>query len=162
MCDIDNHGSGAASGGRTYYGSSNSGSSGSADTRKCHHCKQPGHLKRYCPSLNQKKDNKPKKKERKPCAVKKFWCAFHKGDSSRRCYSDSCQDLAQLDPNQRVKLLKENGDCQHCVGDHNTKPVIVRERTGCVEVVRMIVDVRRVTLCMSCFVLTRRCLQVFG
>ena len=29
-----------------------------------------------------------KKKARKPCAVKKFWCALHKGDTSKRCWSD--------------------------------------------------------------------------
>ena len=121
LCDEDNLRSSGGARGRSYYQNSNNnnfshgGAGGAgADGRKCHNCKQVGHIKWNCPSLSQK----PKKKERKPCTVKKFWCAFHKGDASKRCFSDSCNDLAQLDPNQRVKLLKENGDCVHCVGDH--------------------------------------------
>ena len=50
--------------------------------------------------------------------MKKFWCAFHKGDKGRRCFSDGCVDLRKLAFAQREKLLKENGDCTHCTGDH--------------------------------------------
>ena len=52
--------------------------------------------------------------------MKKFWCALHKGDASKKCWSDSCEDLARVTPEQRIKLLKENGDCVHCVGDHKS------------------------------------------
>ena len=82
--------------------------------KRCHICDDPGHLKRDCPTLKggKKKDerNQSNKKSRRPPSVKKFWCAFHKGDKGRRCFSDGCSDLRKLDPAQRVKLLKENGD----------------------------------------------------
>ena len=41
-----------------------------------------------------------------------------KGDASRRCFSDSCQELRRMDVQQRVQLLKDNRDCSHCCGDH--------------------------------------------
>ena len=112
--------------GRSYYagggagGGSAGGAGGGSGEKTCHHCKQAGHLIRNCPDLSQKKKGpiQKKKKARKPCAVKKFWCALHKGDTSKRCWSDNCSDLAQLDPTQRVKLMTDNGDCKHCLGDH--------------------------------------------
>ena len=51
--------------------------------------------------------------------VKKFWCALHKGDPSRKCSTVNCTELRKLaDVMKRIQLVKENGDCTHCCGDH--------------------------------------------
>ena len=51
--------------------------------------------------------------------MKKYWCALHQDDSSRKCSSESCQDLRKMsDVTRRIQLLKDNGDCLHCCGDH--------------------------------------------
>ena len=78
--------------------------------KKCHGCGETGHVRRLCPQ---------KGNGRKPLKVKKFWCALHKGDPSRKCISQSCMELRKLaDVHKRIQLLKENGDCTHCCGDH--------------------------------------------
>ena len=89
------------------------------DERRCYSCGQVGHVIRSCPTKNSnsggKKDNQPR---RQP-TVKKFWCALHKGDKSRKCSSNSCIELRKLpDVQKRIQLLKDNGDCPHCCGDH--------------------------------------------
>ena len=88
---------------------------------KCCQCGEEGHRKRDCPDRT-KSDSAGggggnKKVPKKP-KVKKFWCAFHRGDVTKRCSSVSCQDLRQTEPTKRLQLLKENGDCIHCCGDH--------------------------------------------
>ena len=160
LCNSGNS-SGGSIGGRLYYAG---GGGGGADKKECHHCRQVGHIKRNCPLLSQNQNknqnnnqNKKKKKERKPCTVRKFWCAFHKGDSSRRCYSDTCSDLAQLDPTTRVKLLKENATVS--IVWLTTKLKIVHGKPGYVEAVKMIADARRATSCTNSSVSMPRCLQ---
>ena len=77
-------------------------------------------MKRDCP----KKDNvngggkKEDKVPRRSPKVKKFWCALHKEAPGRRCSSESCPDLRRVAAKERLKMLQENGDCFHCVGDH--------------------------------------------
>ena len=90
------------------------------DQKKCYNCDEVGHWKSDCPNSRKKNNNndQSRKKSRKPPSVKKFWCALHKGDPSRHCYSDGCNELRRLDPAERVKIMKENGDCVHCTGDH--------------------------------------------
>ena len=93
--------------------------------KRCFSCGEEGHLRRNCPK---KRGNEDNKKTRRTPKVKKFWCALHKGDPSKKCYSDSCQELRRMDPAERIKLLKENGDCVHCVGDHKSVDCRRKER----------------------------------
>ena len=91
--------------------------------RTCFSCGEVGHISRHCPKKSsggggsgaQKGD---KKKERRKPKVKRFWCAYHKGDPSSSCFSDTCKELKLIDPQQRVKMLTDNNDCTHCCGDH--------------------------------------------
>ena len=88
--------------------------------KRCYNCGNEGHLKFNCPDKSSVKKEDKKKRSRKPPTTKKFWCALHKDAQDRRCFSDSCQDLRRMDAQKRVQLLKENGDCSHCCGDHKT------------------------------------------
>ena len=83
---------------------------------KCYRCGDTGHVRRNCP----KKEGNSDSQHRKQPKVKRFWCALHKGDKSRRCYSNSCIELRKVDAQKRIELLKENGDCSHCCGDHKS------------------------------------------
>lgn len=66
---------------------------------------------------------------RMPTKVKTFWCAFHKGDAARKCYSDTCPDLKQTPPTQRVKMLRDNGvNCVHCCSDHKAADCQKKDR----------------------------------
>ena len=111
-------------GGGTYFGDFEK------KEKRCHSCNEVGHLIRDCPSKKKQgggggaKNKKPRPKPK----VKKFWCALHKGDATKRCDTDTCQELKKLDPQQRVKLLNENGDCCHCVGDHKAADCNKKER----------------------------------
>ena len=68
-----------------------------------------------CPRKTVKKAPKTRQKPK----VKKYWCAFHKDDPTRNCFSNSCQDLRRMtDKAARVKLITDNSDCFHCCGDH--------------------------------------------
>ena len=88
---------------------------------RCYRCGEEGHRKFDCPSRKSGGGNagggKDQKTPKKPC-VKKFWCAFHRDDATTRCSSVSCQELRQEDAAKRIQLLKDNGDCIHCCGDH--------------------------------------------
>ena len=61
----------------------------------CFTCGGEGHKHFECPS----KSLPPQvgKKPRGPPQVKKFWCALHKGDPSKKCWSSSCIELRKLD-----------------------------------------------------------------
>ena len=96
---------------------------------KCFQCGQEGHKQRKCPKRKQDGagggniggnggGNGGDKRQQKKPMIKKFWCAFHRDDPSKRCSSINCQDLRRSEVNKRIQLLKDNSDCIHCVGDH--------------------------------------------
>ena len=92
------------------------GSGGGDTSKKCFRCGESGHLRRDCPKEKRNLPSTPK--PRVPPKVKLFWCALHKGEAGRSCFSNSCQALRKLEGKDRAKLLKENKDCEHCCGDH--------------------------------------------
>ena len=98
-------------------------SRGSSQKRTCYKCGDEGHIQRNCPRNkddDNSNNNKDSQKKRKAPTVKKFWCALHKGDPNRRCFSESCRELRRTEVPKRLQLLKDNGDCSHCVGDHKS------------------------------------------
>ena len=97
--------------------------------KRCYGCDKVGHLQRNCPSSdsNDKKEYSIRK-PRKATNFKKFWCALHKGEFDKKCYSDSCEELKRVNPEQRIELLTENKDCVHCLGDHEAKDCRRKDR----------------------------------
>ncbi len=95
--------------------------------KECVGCGDSGHIRRNCPK--NKNNDRDSSKPRKTPKVKKFWCALHKDDKSRKCSTDSCGDLRKMtDIARRVTLLKENKDCIHCCGDHKSEDCRKKER----------------------------------
>ena len=115
MADLAQGDSGRSKKAKTHYGSSLT--PGKAGT--CYKCGEEGHKQASCPQNSSRNDREtPKKKARQTPKVKKFWCALHKEQPGRRCSSESCNDLRHTEVQRRIALLKENGDCFHCCGDH--------------------------------------------
>ena len=99
--------------------------------KTCHGCGEAGHLKRECPKNRQNPGTRggAVSKPRKKPLVKKFWCALHKDDESRRCFTNACMQLRTMsDKNKRVQLLTENRDCLHCCGDHKPEDCPRKDR----------------------------------
>ena len=106
----------------------------SKQDKSCFKCGQSGHWKRNCPQSSPKGQNQnlntgggrssrsgstgsKQQKDRLPPRNKKFHCALHKGTPGKGCYSWSCTALKYQPYEERIKLLRENGDCEHCAGD---------------------------------------------
>ena len=60
--------------------------------------------------------SKPQKDRPAP-KNKKYHCALHKDAPGKACYSWSCTALKYTPYDERLKLLKANGDCELCCGD---------------------------------------------
>ena len=93
---------------------------------KCHSCGEQGHHQRDCSNRKYERTRTPT--PRKKPTVKKFWCALHKDEGSRKCFSNSCQELRKTEVNRRIQLLKENNDCSICCGDHKAEDCTKKDR----------------------------------
>ena len=92
--------------------------------RVCYKCGQEGHMKKDCGKKDHKSTGGGKntgssvaRKPRAPPKHKKFHCAYHKGASDRFCVTWSCPSVMYTPYSERVKLMKENLDCETCCGD---------------------------------------------
>ena len=87
----------------------------------CYKCGKSGHLKKDCSKKDSKGNNKQERtttrKPRPPPKHRKHHCAYHKAATDRFCTTWSCPSVKYTQYNDRIKLLKENGDCQICCGD---------------------------------------------
>ena len=91
--------------------------------KTCFKCGKEGHLRKDCT----KKDGQatgggrnsggPARKPRSPPKHRKFHCAFHKDASDRYCSTWSCPSVKYAQYADRIKLMKENLDCEICCGD---------------------------------------------
>ena len=96
---------------------------GEKNKKACFRCGQEGHLKRDCQKKEAnrtgggKNSNSNSKKPRNPPKHKRFHCAFHKDAADRYCYTWSCPSVKYTQYGDRIKLLKENLDCEICCGD---------------------------------------------
>ena len=66
------------------------------------------------PAMDVPQDNRKPRSLPNHC---KFHCVMHKGEEGKFCFSHSCMSLKKLSFEERIKLLKENGDCSKCCGD---------------------------------------------
>ena len=93
---------------------------------ECYRCGREGHKRADCPDPPKSQSKKPPRGKPK---VKIYWCALHKDDKTKYCWSASCQELRQMkDVNKRIQLLEENKDCKHCTADHKPEDCPKKER----------------------------------
>ena len=109
----------------TFY--SEEDSSGAKSDKKCYKCGKEGHMKRDCKQKDTKGNGggnvggngsgNGNKKPRSPPKFRKHHCAFHKDAANRFCSTWSCPSLKYIPYADRIKLLRENLDCEICCGD---------------------------------------------
>ena len=96
--------------------------------KNCFKCGESGHWKRNCTKASPNgamkstgggKNTNPKQqsKDRPPPKNKKHHCAFHKDAPGKGCSTWSCTAIKYTPYDERIKLMKTNGDCQQCCGD---------------------------------------------
>ena len=131
-----------------------------SEVRRCFGCGEEGHIRRHCPKGKNQNRSFDEKKPRRPPKIKKHWCAYHKEDQSKRCWSNSCQDLRKFaDVNKRIQLLKENGDVSIVVEIISLLTVYLRKEFVVVE--KKIVDAQDLITYTSCFALLLKCVLQF-
>ena len=102
--------------------------SGSSGDKPCFKCEQLGHWKKNCtkgsPGRGGKaagggvnSSNGKSAKDRPVLKHKKYHCAYHKDAPGKLCSTWSCVALKYAPVEERLKLLKANGDCELCCGD---------------------------------------------
>ena len=94
--------------------------------KPCFKCGETGHWKKDCKkgshggdskSTGGGKTAKKNQKDRASSKHKKFHCALHKGLPGTICNMWSCTGLKYTPYDDRVKLMRENGDCKMCCGN---------------------------------------------
>ena len=106
----------------TFYGEEDGETS--KGERKCYKCGKEGHLKKDCTAKDTRvngggtrNSNQNNRKPRPPPKHRKHHCAYHKDTPNRYCSTWSCPSLKYLQYAERIKLLRENLDCETCCGD---------------------------------------------
>ena len=101
-------------------------SESSKQTKPCFKCGETGHWKKDCrkgsmgggsKATGGGQTAKKTQKHREAPKHKKYHCALHKGLPGRMCSTWSCTGLKYTPHGDRVKLMRENGDCEMCCGD---------------------------------------------
>ena len=96
-------------------------------SKPCFKCGETGHWKKDCKKGSPVGSSKSTgggqaaktktQKNRTGPKHKKFHCALHKGLPGRMCSTWSCTGLKYTPFDERIKLMRENGDCEMCCGD---------------------------------------------
>ena len=86
MCDNEIGRKGGIGGkfGCAFFGEEGDGASG----RKCFTCGDEGHIQKFC--TNKRSLEVSSRKPRRCPKHKKFWCAYHKDDKGKVCFTNNC------------------------------------------------------------------------
>ena len=122
----------------TFYGEEDDGST-NKNKRVCFKCGQEGHIRKDCTKKDIKSTGGGKgqnasparRAPRSPPKHRKHHCAYHKDTPDRYCVTWSCPSVKYTPYSDRVKLLKENLDCETCAGDCPKNNCLAKTKRVC-------------------------------